>query len=109
MLAPTATTTAAPKAEAPVRANAVSPPEPAPTTPVAAVEAVETPRPAIAAPPTPSGLATWRDLESGRIVVQVVDHRTGQVLAQFPPEQILRTYPPAPPGGQDAPQVEVEA
>lgn len=33
-----------------------------------------------------------RDDESARLVLQVVDHTTGDVIEQYPPDQLLRFY-----------------
>lgn len=40
-----------------------------------------------------SGLATYRDSESGRLVVQIFDQKRGDVLLEFPTENMLRAYP----------------
>ena len=56
------------------------------------------------APITPmignSGLTTYRDQESGRLIVRVFDRESGDVLLEFPPEgqrqAIKVTEPPGP-------------
>ncbi len=40
-----------------------------------------------------SGLATYRDSESGRLVVQIFDQKRGDVILEFPTENMLRAYP----------------
>ena len=40
-----------------------------------------------------SGLATYRDHESGRLVVQIFDQKRGDVILEFPSENMLRAYP----------------
>lgn len=40
-----------------------------------------------------SGLATYRDHESGRLVVQIFDQKRGDVILEFPTENMLRAYP----------------
>ena len=40
-----------------------------------------------------SGLATYRDSESGRLVVQIFDQKRGDVILEFPTENMLRSYP----------------
>ena len=44
-----------------------------------------------------SGLATYRDHESGRLVVQIFDQKRGDVILEFPSENMLRAYPTASP------------
>ena len=40
-----------------------------------------------------SGLATYRDSESGRLVIQIFDQKRGDVILEFPTENMLRAYP----------------
>lgn len=40
-----------------------------------------------------SGLATYRDSESGRLVVQIFDQKRGDLILEFPTENMLRAYP----------------
>lgn len=42
-----------------------------------------------------SGLATYRDSESGRLVIQIFDQKRGDVIIEFPSENMLRGYPTA--------------
>ena len=45
-----------------------------------------------------SGLTTYRDQESGRVVVRIFDRESGDVLVEFPPEnQRQAAGPPGPP------------
>jgi len=44
-----------------------------------------------------SGLSTYRDHESGRLVVQIFDQKRGGVLMEFPNENMLRAYPTSAP------------
>ncbi|WP_282607957.1 flagellar protein FlaG [Pelagibius sp. Alg239-R121] len=44
-----------------------------------------------------SGLATYRDHESGRLVVQIFDQKRGDVILEFPTENMLRAYPTSSP------------
>jgi uncharacterized FlaG/YvyC family protein len=44
-----------------------------------------------------SGLSTYRDHESGRLVVQIFDQKRGGVLIEFPNENMLRAYPTSAP------------
>ena len=44
-----------------------------------------------------SGLATYRDSESGRLVVQIFDQKRGDVILEFPTENMLRAYPTSSP------------
>ncbi len=44
-----------------------------------------------------SGLATYRDHESGRLVVQIFDQKRGDVILEFPTENMLRAYPSSSP------------
>jgi hypothetical protein len=47
-----------------------------------------------------SGLTTYRDQESGRVVVRIFDRESGDVLVEFPPEnQRQAAEPPGPPDG----------
>lgn len=67
---------------------------------------VETPQsaPAVDAPYKPalkqaarsSGLTTYKDEKSGRLVVRVYDRDSGDVLVEFPPEKAFREIVPAP-------------
>ena len=38
------------------------------------------------APQSNSGLTTYRDSDSGRLIVRIFDKETGDVLLEFPPE-----------------------
>ncbi len=55
------------------------------------------PRPSIL-PLSNSGLTTYRDQESGRVIIRVFDRETGDVLVELPPEtQRSSLRPPDPP------------
>ena len=73
---------------------------------VAAPEKVETPRPVPAAHTAQkpalkqaipnSALATYKDQDSGRLIVRVYDRESGDVLVEFPPERAFRPAAAAP-------------
>ena len=56
-----------------------------------------------------SGLTTYRDQESGRVVVRIFDRESGDVLLEFPPEGQRLTPTNLDPPGSDAPRGDVEA
>ena len=70
-------------------------------TKAAAPEKVETPQaaPAASAAPKPalrqaapnSALTTYKDQDSGRLIVRVFDRESGDVLVEFPPERAFRS------------------
>jgi len=88
-----------------------------PVRPVADVQqgAAGTAEPAAAEPPVGggasvtvrSGLTTYTDDDTGRVVVQVFDRETGHVIVQFPPETQLKLYPQV--AQQAEPDVEISA
>lgn len=63
-------------------------------------------RPVIEPPQPASGLTTFQDEESGRLVVRIFHSGTGQVIAEFPNPNQLDRYPD-PSAGQPAPQVKI--
>ena len=56
-----------------------------------------------------SGLTTYRDQESGRVVVRIFDRESGDVLLEFPPEGQRLIPTNLDPPGSDAPRSDVEA
>jgi hypothetical protein len=69
--------------------------------PAAAPEKVETPQAVPAAdttqkaalqqPGPSSALTTYKDEDSGRLIVRVYDRKNGDILVEFPPERAFRT------------------
>lgn len=53
---------------------------------LAETESETAPRPAMTPLISDSGLTTYRDQESGRLIVRVFDRESGDVLLEFPPE-----------------------
>lgn len=78
----------------------------------AAPEKVETPqavpasdtvyKPALKQAARSSGLTTYKDEDSGRLIVRVYDRESGDVIIEFPPEKAFRPAAPAP--GKAAPK-----
>ena len=67
------------------------------TTGLAETESESAPRPAVTPLISDSGLTTYRDQESGRLIVRVFDRESGDVLLEFPPEgqrQALKVFEP---------------
>lgn len=61
------------------------------------IERVAAKRPPVL-PVSNSALATYRDQESGRVIVRVFDRESGDILLELPPEtQRSRLGPPDPP------------
>ncbi len=93
------TPAAAPRIAAaqPAASKATAPAESSVTSKAAAVadSAAKQPASQAAAPIVSkvSGLATYRDSESGRLVVQIFDQKRGDVILEFPTENMLRAYP----------------
>lgn len=63
-------------------------------------------RPVIEPPKPASGLTTFQDEKSGRLVVRIFHSGTGQVIAEFPNPNQLDRYPD-PSAGQPAPQTKI--
>lgn len=53
-------------------------------------------RPALKQAAPSSGLTTYKDEDSGRLIVRVYDRESGDVLVEFPPERAFRAIVPAP-------------
>ena len=45
-----------------------------------------TPKPQVNLSPRSSALTTYRDSDSGRLIVRIFDEESGEVLVEFPPE-----------------------
>lgn len=56
-------------------------------TPIDASRQVDDRKAAAALTPSKSGVTTYRDQETGRLIVRVFDRERGDVLVEFPPEQ----------------------
>ena len=56
-----------------------------------------------------SGLTTYTDQESGRVVVRIFDRESGDVLLEFPPEGRRLVVTSLGPPGSGAPHSDVEA
>ena len=81
-----------PAASRTVRAATVPSPEPsAEAKPVQPVFTERNAQQAILRQSTPnSALTTYRDQDSGRLIVRVYDRESGDVLVEFPPEKAFR-------------------
>lgn len=60
-------------------------------------------RPAFTQVAPNSALTTYKDEESGRLIVRVYDRESGDVLVEFPPEKAFRAVAPAPGGSAPKP------
>ncbi|GAB4224274.1 MAG: hypothetical protein Tsb0032_28520 [Kiloniellaceae bacterium] len=78
-----------PQAAAPVDRKAAAPEkvETAQATPAAATAQ----KPALKQAAPNSALTTYKDQESGRLIVRVFDRESGDVLVEFPPERAFRS------------------
>ncbi|HEY9536160.1 MAG TPA: flagellar protein FlaG [Kiloniellaceae bacterium] len=73
---------------APVDAKAAAPEK---VDTVQAVPAVDTAQKPALTPAAPnSALTTYKDQDSGRLIVRVYDRESGDVLVEFPPEKAFR-------------------
>ena len=57
----------------------------------------------------PSALTTYRDQESGRVIVRLFDKDSGHVLAEFPPEKTYRPIQASDAAVQPSSQTKVDA
>src|SRR3546814_14418906 len=74
---------------APVDAKAAAPEK---VDTVQAVPAVDTAQKPALTPAAPnSALTTYKDQDSGRLIVRVYDRESGDVLVEFPPEKAFRS------------------
>lgn len=53
-------------------------------------------KPALKQSARSSGLTTYKDEDSGRLIVRVYDRESGDVIVEFPPEKAFRPAAPAP-------------
>src|SRR3546814_6142286 len=86
----------APAQQATVPVGAVAAPPEKVETPQA-VPAADTAQKAAIGPAAPtSALTTYKDQDSGRLIVRVYDPESGDVLVEFPPEKAFRPAAAAP-------------
>jgi uncharacterized FlaG/YvyC family protein len=70
-----------------------------------AVPAVDTAQKPALMPAAPnSALTTYKDQDTGRLIVRVYDRESGDVLVEFPPEKAFRAAAAAPEQGAAKPQ-----
>jgi len=93
-------TTQAQQNSAPVDAKAASPEKVETAQAVPAADRTQKPALKQAAPN--SALTTYKDHDSGRLIVRVYDRESGDVLVEFPPERAFRPAAAAP--GKVAPK-----
>ena len=87
-------TTQAQPSAAPVDATAATPEKV--ETPQAVPAADTAQKPALKQAAPNSALTTYKDQDSGRLIVRVYDRESGDVLVEFPPEKAFRPAAAAP-------------